>query len=234
MCLEIFAGSGNLSAALGSHPLFAACPVDLVIDEERHDLLKDENFQFYLRALETGAVCYLHLALPCSTFSMARWPKIRSKMFPRGLPARLLSQADRQRLRESNKLTERAFRLAIAAGRAGCMVTVENPKNSLLWHHPAYHKWTKAIATQSWCFDMCRFGTPYLKPTKIVADAGLDLSVLALSCDHPDRHVRLSGWRAFPGHVCIPTRQKSAEYPLPLARAWAAAIVQHFVAKGQP
>ena len=73
---EIFSGSGNLSAALREVGLLTL-EYDLNISKE-HDMHNPRKME-KIRDTILGApnIQYIHLAPPCNTFSMARWPKIR-------------------------------------------------------------------------------------------------------------------------------------------------------------
>jgi site-specific DNA-cytosine methylase len=42
-----------------------------------HDILNPDLQQLILHSIESGYVKYLHVAPPCSSFSIARFPKLR-------------------------------------------------------------------------------------------------------------------------------------------------------------
>jgi hypothetical protein len=75
--MEIFSGSANLSKALEKEG-FHAGKVDIL--EKSADDLSDAGL---VPLLVDEAVCtntkYAHLAPPCSSFSSARWPKLRTR-----------------------------------------------------------------------------------------------------------------------------------------------------------
>ncbi len=74
--LEVFAGKGNLSAALADLGAFAE-KVDILIDKAAHDLSKPSVAKAMLKKLDDPQLRYVHLAPPCATFSCARYPPIR-------------------------------------------------------------------------------------------------------------------------------------------------------------
>ncbi|CAE7383616.1 unnamed protein product, partial [Symbiodinium sp. CCMP2456] len=125
---EIFSGSGNLSKAL--------CDVDLPAIE--YDLIKSPEHDMYntlkmekIRDTVMGApnIQYIHLAPPCNTFSQARWPKIRSKQYPAGLPN--VTHKQRHQLHVANKIVQNTVAIADALITGGKMVSIENPASSL-------------------------------------------------------------------------------------------------------
>ena len=74
--IEVFSGSGNLSAAL-SKKGFATLEYDLLKDAQ-HDMT-NPKFVNYLKQLPKKVnLKYCHLAPPCNTYSQARYPKIRT------------------------------------------------------------------------------------------------------------------------------------------------------------
>ena len=75
---------------------------DMHTDKGRNILMnkiKDFEAQF-------GWKPYVHFAPPCSTYSQARYPKIRSKSHPAGLHARQLPFHSRKALKHANKTTQ--------------------------------------------------------------------------------------------------------------------------------
>ena len=173
------------------------------------------------------AMYLVDLLYPCSRASNGLI-SLRTKSNPDGLDGCQLSERERQILNIANAVTTRAFALAELADDCGCMVSVENPAGSLIWHTPAFHAWKTKADAQKYRFDMCRYGTPYKKPTVIYASRPLLLSSICRLCNHRKQHVKLSGWRTSEDQVLMPTRNGSSNYPVRLTNLWAKAIAEHF------
>lgn len=74
-CLEVFAGSGNLTAALEKKGLHCD-KVDILLCDG-HDMSKKQTVKELGAADDSITYKYVHLAPPCNTYSAARYPKIR-------------------------------------------------------------------------------------------------------------------------------------------------------------
>ena len=74
--MEVFSGSGNLSNALG-HQGFNASAIDIANDPE-DDLANPSSVPALVEEVVHTNTRYAHLAPPCNTFSIARYPKIRT------------------------------------------------------------------------------------------------------------------------------------------------------------
>ena len=75
---EIFAGSGNLSAAFRRHGLMTH-EFDLKLSA-RHDMSKPTSVNNFLQLVQQHNAAYVHMAPPCNTFSRARYPVIRRRV----------------------------------------------------------------------------------------------------------------------------------------------------------
>ena len=219
--LELCCGEAGLTAALNAVGV-SAIGLDVKI-HETHDIMNPGTEEIIVEALRRGAVRFLHLGVPCNTHSPARYPKLRSRACPRGLP-NLLGK-DATVVAYSNALTDKLFRLGRVALENGAAVTVENPRSSSLWLYDELLHLQDDYASDVYDLHMCGFGQPYLKPTRILA-FGVALPSLNRRCSGDHEHIRLSGWRSFEGQKMMPTSAASA-YPAELCLAWAADIQRH-------
>lgn len=73
--MEVFAGSGNLSRAL-QEVGFATTMVDLRYKAE-DDMSKVQTIRRLCEQVQSSGIKYVHMAPPCNTYSLARFPKIR-------------------------------------------------------------------------------------------------------------------------------------------------------------
>ena len=209
-----------LSAALCDRGV-PCLPLDIQ-KNRAHDLLLAPLNAELRGAIAAGQVRYLHLAVPCNTFSAARFPKVRSQQWPRGVPH--LSPKNLTVVKYANTLTDAMLDLAGFASSNGCLVTIENPNNSSLWSYPAmltFFEDQRAVDVN--VVDYCVYGEVYKKPTKFIS-VNLPLPSVNGRCPGGHEHVRLSGWRSFPGEVTIPTARGTAEYPRLLCASIAADV----------
>ena len=77
VAMEVFSGCGALTAAINAHPEMFCKSFD-ILQGPGGNILRAEVWQLLSDAVDTGYVNYIHLAPPCSTYSEARWPAIRS------------------------------------------------------------------------------------------------------------------------------------------------------------
>jgi len=75
--LEIFSGSGRLSAAMREHG-WATDQVELSWGGAEHDMSQEPVVQRLLQGIADKRWRYVHMAPPCNTYSAARYPKLRT------------------------------------------------------------------------------------------------------------------------------------------------------------
>ena len=101
---------------------------------------------------------------------------------------------------------------------------LENPRSSMLWQAPCIARLAANSLAQEQHFDMCQFGTRWMKPTKVIAwHCGHTLD-LARSCTGRkgicskthQHHIVLSGPSSTSGKLWTSIAQ---EYPKALAKA---------------
>ena len=118
---------------------------------------------------------------PCTTFSAARRPPLRSSSFPLGLPG--LSAKDAAAVNVGNQLLEFSFKIIRLCIQYNCPVALENPHTSVLWQVPAI----KRLLSHSCCtevvLDYCQYGMPWRKRTRIAFwHVGAECAKLGLRC----------------------------------------------------
>ncbi|CAK9104678.1 Uncharacterized protein SCF082_LOCUS48825, partial [Durusdinium trenchii] len=162
---EVFAGCGALSKEM-SRRGFVTKAVDFLLGGPEHDMSNDGVCQTL--GDEFLKYTYVHFAPPCNTFSAARYPKLRTKQYPLGLP----EHQDDPQLRLANKIIENMSKMAKRLADNYVIVSIENPRSSVLWHHP------KIVALQAQArahgfwdtvdLDYCQFGMEYKKATRLL------------------------------------------------------------------
>ena len=151
LCIEIFAGSGKLTASL--HKIgFRAVAIDRSAARTSGpitylDLTKPEDVRFLkdFIASEKANLIYVHIAPPCGTCSAARNKQhkdleragftlpqpLRSKLHPMGLPH--IRGLDAAKVLSANMLYQTTLEIALLCIELDVLCTVENPENSLFW-----------------------------------------------------------------------------------------------------
>ena len=176
--------------------------------------------------IDHNNVRYVHMAIPCNTYSMARYPKIRTIKNPQGEPN--VDAKTKLLLQKSNLCTQHAFDIASHCIEKSIAFSVENPASSLLWHTRGWRAIQNAYSPVIVTTDYCQYGEPFRKRTKIyvwyLKDPGF-LHELARRCpgtssDH--RHMTLSGWGLEKKN--IPTSKGCSAYPERLCAKWAALV----------
>jgi len=225
--VEVFAGSCHLSNAFGraGHPKYS---FDVKIDET-HDMGTEVGLDLVrrkihdLQAAAGGKSPYIHFAPPCSTYSAARYPKIRSVAHPGGLPSRQLTQHDRNILKYSNNITASTFKLMTEFTQQGFPVSIEQPASSLMLRLKSFKGWAAQSGASPVLVDYCQFGMPYRKRTVLWTSpagllAGLERRCPGLSDEH--RHeCSLSGWDRNKNRR-LSTSLGCSAYPEQLCQEW--------------
>eukprot|EP00933_Yihiella_yeosuensis_P079700 TRINITY_DN9304_c0_g1_i3.p1 TRINITY_DN9304_c0_g1~~TRINITY_DN9304_c0_g1_i3.p1 ORF type:complete len:195 (+),score=22.14 TRINITY_DN9304_c0_g1_i3:204-788(+) len=130
---EVFSGEGGLSAALSQ--LGIKCKkFDLLIDAA-HDMSSKSVCEMIYKMVSGSERPYVHFAIPCCSYSNARFLKIRSKEYLEGKPN--LDAKDQRVVETSNLISDNAIALATHLADDGCLVSIENPTSSLT---SAYNK----------------------------------------------------------------------------------------------
>lgn len=225
--IEVFAGSHHLSDAFsaGGHRVFPM-DVKLSIEHDMHGLSGIKLLKETVAALtlETGMRPYIHFAPPCSTYSMARFPKIRSSTHPSGLPGKLLDSHNKEILAHANRITINTFRVMTELFHDKCLVSLEQPSTSLMLKTKEFKSWASQSGAASITVDYCMFGMPYRKRTSVWTSPPGFLDKLERKCPGDHIHERtLSGWSYNKGSR-LPTSHGCSAYPEQLCAAWCRAF----------
>ena len=228
--VEVFAGSQTFTKVWQGmgHTVF---PMDIKLNPE-HDFSRIATVDAVWARVETmtrdcgGKPPAVHLAPPCCTYSMARWPRLRSSARPRGLPAALLTPDQKKVVKYSNRISKNAFVLMNKLAAGGVPHCFEQPVGSLLMKDLDFKSWASRWGAQRAVIDQCQFGRPYRKRTVIWGVPSGLLDGLARIC--PGDHVHtatLSGWGSRDRNQ--PTNQGSSAYPVRLCAEWRAIMLKN-------
>lgn len=197
--IEVFSGG---EAPLSSHMASRGLRVGPCLDLKQHgtwDIQENRVWCWLAWLVEQGRVRYLHGGPPCTTFSIARHPKERSRANPLGRPC---SRA----VRHGNILFLRFLALFwVAAKRGSCTVTLEHPASSFAWRLPQVQTLLQKGASFL-SFDVCAFGPLYpfrqgremvpawvKKSTTLLALRAGFLDEMQQRCPRNHSHVQLAG-----------------------------------------
>ena len=129
-CLELFSGQGNLSKTLRKAKMDV---VEFDILRAKDDDITNKKVASFVKAAIPN-FDYVHFGIPCSSFSCARFPRLRSKWHPAGIPS--LKGKDKAALVLGEKLFNDSCDLIHKACMEKKLITIENPASSMLWKHP--------------------------------------------------------------------------------------------------
>ena len=179
-CIEIFAGSGKLTAALRSLGLRDSFGVDLKLPDHlrspiiRYDLLKHDHVKLVQDLIASPFCIYVHFAPPCGTSSRARliqrrgrWnpPIVRTDRHPDGLPG--LTGVLKARVHAANELYQVTCNLVEFCLLHKKSFSVENPGRSFMWLTKPVVRLIKKFPLNEVLFYHCRYGSSRRKLTNL-------------------------------------------------------------------
>lgn len=180
--LEMYAGCARMSESWQKEGFRVMPPLEL---KEGWDLLDGSLFWGLLRLIQRKQIRFLWFAPPCTTFSLARTPKLRSLKEPWGFWL-----LDRSTL-VGNLHACQALLLAMVQLLNHQWFGGEQPAFGFmraldLWWFLVF------LGADEILFDWCRYNQPFRKTTRIVTNCKA-LRELAAFCNHPQRHEPLKG-----------------------------------------
>ena len=223
--IDVFSGTGRVAKSLRRegypcHELELKKGFDILHRLSRLRLLAD---------VRSGKVAGAMIALPCISFSIAQHGRLRSDLFPMGLPGlpeRLQAQVDL-----GNALLNATVQLIRACVAQGIPWILENPGSSYLFKTPA----VLDLIRLGWGFvvtcDQCQYGTRWRKRTKFLV-GNICRDDCARMCRQCRAHRGICS-RTGKAHWHLQGKSDegvhwtaiAAEYPRPLARALAFALL---------
>ena len=193
--VEIFGGSGVLSAAAADLGLSTCPPIDLS-RSPHHDIGNDKLLGWICQMIFEKRFRSLICEPPCTTFSPAQHPASKSYTKPLGYDRR-----DPKTFLE-NLLAFRSFTILWFAWRCGAPSLLETPHLSKMawlsmWSYLLEIGFSEAV------LNSCAFGSPHKKPFGILG-WGLDMKRLMVPCPGGHQHVRIEGKFTKPSAVYRP------------------------------
>ena len=207
--VEICGGSGVVSEHASRLGLVVCTPIELS-DSPHFDLENPRLVEWICFMLQKGRFRSVMLEPPCTTFSAAAHPCVRSYRQPLGFdrlnPKTFLG----------NLLAFRCFAIMLCAYHAGRPNLLEQPLLSkMAW----LSVWTflRSLGFSESQVASCQFGSIHKKPFRLLS-WGLDAGFLSCKCKGGHQHVRIEGALTKPSSVYVP---KLAEH---FARAFLIAL----------
>ena len=155
--LEIFSGSGRLSAAVRDRGI-KCIEIDITKQGNFMDVLDKKVFAKLKAYIDNPNCRGVWFGFPCGTFSSARRhdggpPPLRgfNSKDINGLPG--LKGKDLARVQSANRLLNRMMELMKDCERRFLPFYLENPLRSKLWLHPLVRKWVQHKDTNTVVFD---------------------------------------------------------------------------------
>lgn len=178
-CIEIFAGTGRLTAALKSLGLRNSFGVDLKLPPKlqspivKYDLLNSEHVDIVKSLIAKPECIFVHFAPPCGTSSRARLiqrrgrynpPILRTETHPNGIPG--LSGTLLARVLAANALYAVTCDLVKWCIEHDTYFAVENPGRSFMWDTDPFRDILQAHPCHQVMFHHCRYGSSRRKLTR--------------------------------------------------------------------
>ena len=183
--IEFYAGSAKVTRFVAALGVSVCQPIDIAYSEE-FDMASIHLLRWATYLIAERKVKAIMLEPPCTTFSIMRRPRLRSKLRPLGFDTSCLAT------RGGNLMANRAGVLAYTSARSGVVSIWETPFSSYMQHIPAWQSVRDLPEACELRSDSCQFGSPHLKSFRFLcinAKAG----PLRKRCRCASKHVPVEG-----------------------------------------
>ena len=183
--LEVYAGSAKVSKFMVMLGVSIGPPLDISYSPEL-DMSQVHVMHWVSYLVCNGLVKAIMVEPPCTTFSIRRYPPLRSKLCPYGY------NPLEEKTAQGNQLALRGCQLIALCPRYGISGLLEKPLTSLLQHMPAWKSIASLPNASQVRSDSCRFGSIHRKSFKFLG-VHVCLDELALKCQCTSKHVPVEG-----------------------------------------
>ena len=183
--LEVFAGSAKVTKFVSEMGVSVGPPIDISYSEE-FDMSSFHLLRWLSYLVAERKVKSIMLEPPCTTFSIMRRPRLRSRFAPYGFD--LLDPFTLS----GNLFACRSGAISYVAARNGVASIWETPFSSYMRHLPCWKAVSglpEAVEIRS---DSCCFGSPHLKSFRFLC-VNTDAEPLRRRCQCVGRHVPVEG-----------------------------------------
>jgi hypothetical protein len=192
---------------------------------EQFNLLKEDVVAGLMLRVRRREFWFVHMGPPCATFSLARWPRLRSAAHMWGLPS--LKPHVVKLARDGSLLCCVAVEVARLCHSLDIGFVIENPMSSMMWNFPPMVDLLGREGVVSIILDYCQYGERWRKSTRLVSNRE-ELLALSRRCSGSFRRCSSTGHE----HQVLRGASPSGElwtkvacpYPRALCEAYARAI----------
>ena len=227
ICIELFSGTGRLTACLRRFGFQSSFGIDHLSEKAVApmivlDLLAANGQKHLWEVLSEPHVVYVHMAPPCGTSSRARlrqWkgapPILRTDRDPDGVAG--LSTNMQSRVDKANVLYKICTIVCHPCHAKGILYSCENPFNSFMWKTKHFRRFLNTVPHFQTALHHCMFGSSRQKKTLLVHNC-VGLQSMAVLCDGQHEH---DSWGMVKDKWAT---SLETTYPWPLAKAMAQCI----------
>ena len=183
--IEVCGGAGKISSFLGEK----GWVVGPVIDLDRsgfYDLQLLELVSWLIHLVEEGLLDSFIVEPPCTTFSAAAYPPLRSYVLPRGF------DPSHCRTHIGTTLALRALTLMYIAARAMLPALLEQPLLSKMAWLEEWKRLLEELSVYERKTSSCMYGSPHRKEFRFLV-ANMETDAMSLRCDRSHSHVKIEG-----------------------------------------
>lgn len=193
--VEICGGSGVVSKAAAELGLNVCVPIDL--DRSPwFDLEKPELALWIVNMIRAKRFKSVFLSPPCTTFSPAAHPCVRSYCTPFGFNPRL------RKTRLGNILALRCLLFLFVAGEVGAPCLLEQPRLSKMAWLKMWRRLLKRFYREA-VIASCQFGSPHRKEFRVIGKH-IDFDFLDTRCPGGHKHIPIAGALTKPSAIYVP------------------------------
>ena len=183
--IEVYAGSSKITKYLELKGIICGPPLDLSLSEE-FDLSQSRVISWLTFLVSSKKLRAFVIEPPCTTFSIMRRPRLRSKEKPLGF------RPKEEKTHTGNMLACRGGQLLHTGARHKAFGLLETPYSSYMKHMPFW----KALEGYD-CFrtvrcDSCRYGSPHLKSFRFLC-LNISTDLISSRCICQSRHLQVQG-----------------------------------------
>ena len=180
--------------------------------------------------LAAGLIAAVWCAYPCSSWSNARRPMIRSAASLFGLPSALRDDRTRSLILAGNATLRSAQAIAWSCWKHGVPAVFENPQSSLAWRTPRWVRLQEQDNVFAIVCDQCQFGSEWRKATRLLLVHVSQGAKLERRC-HGKNGVCSRTGRPHVQVIGSSLSRRSAAYPPRLAAAGAKVLADSIEAR---
>ena len=183
--IEVYAGSAKVTHYLSKKGILCGPPLDLSLSPE-YDVSLPHVIGWLTFMVSEKRLRGFMVEPPCTTYSIMRRPRLRSKQKPLGF------RPCEEKTRVGNVLSSRGGQLMHVGARHGAVGLLETPFSSYMKHMPFW----KILETFE-CFktvrcDSCRYHSPHLKSFRFLC-LNLETDLISLRCVCNKKHLPVEG-----------------------------------------